>query len=87
LTDVDEGSGFQDGDILIYDDISGVWVPGKAAAGAKGGNDDEVFWENDIDISANYTITAGRNAGTFGPVNILDGVVVTVPSGSVWSVV
>jgi len=62
-------------------------VPGKAAAGAKGGGDDEAFWENDVVITTSYSITVGRNAGTFGPVTIDDGVTVTVPSGSVWSIV
>jgi hypothetical protein len=84
---IDEGSGFSDGDILFYDATFDVWVPGKAAAGARGGGDDEVFWENDVDITTNYSITSGRNAGTFGPITIEDGVTVEVPAGSVWVIV
>jgi hypothetical protein len=60
---------------------------GTGGAGATGGGTDEVFYENDTIISANYTITSGKNAGTFGPVQIADGVVVTIPDGSTWTVV
>jgi hypothetical protein len=52
-------------------------------AGAKEG----IFWENGTTVTTNYTITAGKNAGTFGPVQIADGVVVTIPDGSTWTVV
>jgi hypothetical protein len=52
-------------------------------AGAKDG----VFWENEQTITSNYTITSGKNAGTFGPVTIADGVTVTIPDGSTWTVV
>ena len=55
--------------------------------GARGGGNDHIFWENEQTITADYTITAGWNAGTFGPVTVASGVTVTVPSGSVWSVV
>jgi hypothetical protein len=46
-----------------------------------------VFIENDQTVTTNYTISAGKNAGTFGPITINGGVTVTVPSGSVWSIV
>ena len=52
-------------------------------AGAKQGT----FWENNTTITASYSITAGKNAGTFGPVTIADGVTVTVPDGSTWTIV
>lgn len=55
--------------------------------GAAGGGADQVFYENDTNVTANYTITSGKNAGSFGPVTIDSGVTVTVPSGSVWTVV
>jgi len=38
-------------------------------------------------ISANYTISSGNNAISAGPITIDSGVSVTVPSGSVWTVV
>ena len=37
-------------------------------------------------ISFNYTITTGKNALSAGPVAIANGNVVTIPSGSVWTV-
>jgi hypothetical protein len=85
---VDEGSGFQDGDVLVYDDAGGVWIPAKPAAGAKGGDDtNEVFWENDTNVTVSYAITSGKNAVTAGPITIDDGVTVTVPAGSEWTIV
>lgn len=54
---------------------------------AKGGGSDAVFYENSNVITQSYTITAGHNAGTFGPVLIVDGVVISIPDGSTWSVV
>ena len=55
--------------------------------GALGGSVDRAFFENDITITSSYTITTGRNAGTFGPVTVAPGAVVTVPSGSNWTIV
>jgi hypothetical protein len=55
--------------------------------GASGGNGDSVFYINGITVNANYTIPTNYNAGTFGPISIASGVTVTVPSGSVWSIV
>ena len=46
-----------------------------------------VFFENGQTVSANYTVTAGKNAGSFGPVTVDTGATVTVPTGSTWSVV
>lgn len=55
--------------------------------GAVGGGSDHVFFENDITITTNYTITTNKNAMTAGPVTIQNGVIVTIPSGSVWTIV
>jgi len=52
--------------------------------GASGGSGDDVFYENSQTITADYTITAGKNAMTTGPVTINSGVTVTIPTGSVW---
>jgi len=52
-----------------------------------GGSPDRIFYENQTTVTANYTITTSYNAGTFGPVTINSGVTVTVPSGSVWTIV
>ena len=38
-------------------------------------------------ISSNYTMTAGKNGLTAGPLTINTGVTVTIPTGSTWTVV
>lgn len=43
--------------------------------------------ENSANITANYAISPGNNALSSGPITITPGVVVTVPSGSVWSII
>lgn len=57
------------------------------SGGAGGGGTDRVFWENDQQVTTNYSITAGKNAMTAGPVSVANGVTVTVPAGSVWTIV
>ena len=47
----------------------------------------QIFIENGQTVNTDYTITASNNAGTFGPVTVATGVTVTVPTGSVWSIV
>ena len=48
---------------------------------ATGGGSDEIFFENDQTVTTNYTITNNKNAGSFGPITINNGVTVTVGSG------
>jgi len=55
--------------------------------GAAGTGANQIFFQNDLTVTGSYTIPTGKNAGTFGPVSINSGVTVTVPSGSVWTVV
>lgn len=57
----------------------GTW----ASAGAIG----DIFYENGQNVTANYTITAGKNAMSAGPIEINSGVTVTIPTGSTWVVV
>jgi hypothetical protein len=45
------------------------------------------LYENSATISANYTIGSGNNAMSAGPITVASGVTVTVPTGSVWTVV
>lgn len=52
-----------------------------------GGPGGGMFYENDITLTSNYTITTSKNAMTAGPVTINAGVTVTVPSGSTWTVI
>ena len=60
---------------------------GSVGGGATGGGGDAVFVENDQTVTTNYTIPAGKNAMSTGPVTISDGVSVTVPSGSRWVII
>jgi hypothetical protein len=57
------------------------------SVGAKGGGTDQVFYENDQTVTTNYTITTNKNAVTAGPVSIDSGIIVTIPDGSVWTVI
>ena len=57
------------------------------AGGASGNANNQVFWENDQTVTGNYTITNGKNAGSFGPIAINSNVTVTVGDGEVWSIV
>ena len=52
-----------------------------------GGGTNQAFYLNDTSITTSYTIPTGKNAGTFGPVSINTGVVVTIPASSYWSIV
>lgn len=45
------------------------------------------IYENAQIITSNYTISAGSNAMSAGPITIADGVTVTVLDGSIWTVV
>jgi hypothetical protein len=52
-----------------------------------GGSPDRIFYENQQTVTANYTLTTNYNAMTAGPITINSGAVVTVPSGSYWTIV
>jgi len=52
-----------------------------------GGGTNRVFFENDIVMTDNYTITAGKNAMSAGPITVNPGVILTVPSGSTYTIV
>ena len=71
----------------LVSNASGVLSWAAAGGGAVGGGSNEIFWENDQTITQNYTITNGKNAGSFGPITIQSGVTVTVGAGETWTVV
>jgi len=52
-----------------------------------GGGVNRVFFENDIVMTDNYTITSGKNAMSAGPITVNPGVVLTIPAGSVYTIV
>lgn len=60
---------------------------GSIGAGAKGGGNNQVFFENDTNVTASYTITTGKNAMSAGPITVDSGVTVTIPDGSTWSII
>ena len=55
--------------------------------GAGGSGGDAVFYENDTNVTTNHSVSSGKNAMSAGPITIDNGVTVTVPNGSVWTVV
>lgn len=59
---------------------------GAVGGGATGGPGNAAFYENDQIITADYTITSGKNAMSAGPITIADGVLVTIPDGSTWTI-
>ena len=71
----------------LVSDASGTLSWAAAGGGAVGGGSNEIFWENDQTKTSNYTITNGKNAGSFGPITIQSGVTVTVGTGETWTVV
>ena len=59
----------------------------QIGGGATGGGNDKIFVENGQTVTISYTIPSTKNAMSAGPITINSGVVVTVPSGSVWTIV
>lgn len=45
------------------------------------------IYENAQTIASNYTLTAGRNGMSAGPITVNSGVTVTIPSGASWVIV
>lgn len=73
-------------DLQSFEGFNGTdW--GSVGGGARGGVGNPVFYENDSVITKNYTVTAGKNAMSAGPITINDAVTVTIPDGSVWAVI
>ena len=62
-------------------------VVSSGGDGAVGGGTDAVFYENDTNVTTDYTISTGKNAVSAGPITIDNGITVTVPVGSEWSIV
>ena len=59
----------------------------RGANVGRGGGNDLVFFENDQEVTVDYTITTSKNAMSAGPIGIATGITVTIPSGSTWSIV
>ena len=63
---------------------SGAW--GQIGGGATGGGGDQVFVENGVTVTTDYTLSTNKNASSVGPITVNSGVSVTVPSGQRWVV-
>jgi hypothetical protein len=59
----------------------------SGGGGATGAGTDAVFFLNDQSVNTDYSIPSTKNAMTAGPITVAAGVTVTVPAGSVWTVV
>lgn len=62
-------------------------IGATGGGGATGSGGDQVFYENDQSVTASYSIPAAQNAVSAGPVEIEATATITIPSGSVWTVV
>ena len=67
--------------------VGATGATGVGGGGATGAGTDAIFFLNGQTVNSSYTIPVSQNAGSFGPITIASGVVVTVPSGGVWTVV
>jgi hypothetical protein len=71
-TDTNQFEGYQ----------GGAW--GQLGGGATGGGPDEVFVENGVTVTTNYTLSTGKNAESVGPITVNSGITVTIPSTQRW---
>jgi hypothetical protein len=60
----------------LFGQLSTSDFPGASAGG--------VIWENSTVITSNYTLTAGKNGFSVGPITFASGASVTIPSGQSW---
>jgi len=84
---VHNGRNWKRGDTWTLGDEPGVSSSWSQIGGATGGGGDAVFYENDKNVTTDYTITTGQNAMSAGAITIDSGATVTVPAGSTWTVV
>ena len=75
----------QSGKYLTTDGTDTSW--GVVSAGATGAGGDEIFYENQQNVTTSYSISTNENAMSAGPIAIDSGATVTVPSGSTWVIV
>lgn len=68
-----------------FEGYSNDW--GSLGGGATGGGTDQVFIQNGLTVTTDYTIPSTVNAGSFGPISVNTGVTITIPDGIVWSIV
>ena len=84
LHDVEANGATVDGDVLTYVAANNRWEA-KAPTGGGGGASGVILESKQV-ISQNYTLTAGSNGISQGPVEIASGYTVTIPAGAVWGI-
>ena len=75
----------QSGMYLTTDGTDTSW--GTVSGGATGAGGDEIFYENEQNVTTSYSITSNKNAMSAGPITVDSGATVTIPSGSTWVIV
>jgi len=60
---------------------------GAVVTSPVGAGTDKVFFENEMTVDTNYTVTANNNAMSAGIVTVASGVTVTLTGTSVWTIV
>ena len=83
LHDVEANGSKVDGDVLTYVAANNRW---EAKAPTGGGGASGVILESKQVIAQDYTLTAGSNGISQGPVEIAAGYTVTIPAGAVWGI-
>ena len=71
------------GEYLTTDGSTASW----AALDTDANTTTKALYEMANSISTNYSITSGNNAMSAGPISIDSGISVTIPTGSVWTIV
>ena len=79
---------YKDGSIRT----SGIVTSAKFVGDVSGltnvsGGIDGIFYENNQNVTKDYTVTASKNSMTAGPITIDSGATITVPSGSTLTIV
>lgn len=78
-------SAVQQGDLYFNTTVIGMRVYNGISWDVFGSTDN-AFQENGATVTADHTISTGRNALSAGPITINTGVEVTIPSGSTWTI-
>jgi hypothetical protein len=64
-----------------------VWAKWVSFTAAVGNGGDQVFIQNNKNVTYNYTIPTGTNAMSTGDITVNSGITVTIPSGSRWVII
>jgi hypothetical protein len=68
---------------LIFNPLSGLLTTYGGFKAASTGP----FFMNDNTVTVNYTVPANVNAGSYGPITVVDGITVTVDTDANWTIV